>query len=135
MIPVDQTKVSKGAGDCMSAAVASLLELPLEKVPYFKGMGQREWFIGLLEFLEKEGYEFHGTRYPNTPSLKECPNVDGYVIASVPSGTFEGVYHSVIVDMDFRVIHDPNPNKKWQGEAVRFKARDWWMISREEANQ
>lgn len=130
MKPVDQKEVAQGTGDCLRATVASLLELPLECVPHFRIMDDKKWFSAFVDYLMDHGYEFHGTGYPDVPSLQECPNVDGYVIASVLSRTFAGVTHSVIVDMDFQVVHDPNPNKAWQGDMVTRRVRNWWMISR-----
>ena len=130
MKPVNQTIISKGAGNCMSAAIASLLELRLEDVPYFRGMEDDKWFSAFIDFLNEQGYEFEGTGKPNKPLLHECPNVDGFIIANVPSKTFEGATHSVIIDMDFRVVHDPNPNKLWEGAIIGREVRDWWMISK-----
>ena len=129
MIPIDQTIIDKEKGNCFSAAVASLLEMPLSKVPNFIDMD--DWFEQFYNFLNDNGYEFHGTCFPKTYMLlKECPNVKGHLIASVPSKTFEGVGHSVIIDMSFDVVHDPNPNKKWQGKIIRDEVEDWYMISR-----
>ena len=37
MIPVDQREINlAGYGDCMKAALASLLEVPYEEVPHFR---------------------------------------------------------------------------------------------------
>jgi hypothetical protein len=129
MTPVDQTIIDKDKGNCMSAAVASLLDMPLDKVPYFLGID--DWFNAFWKFLGEHGFEFHGTCFPGTYMLLgECPNVDGYLMASVPSRTFEGKGHSVIIDMQFNVVHDPNPNKAWQGKLIRDEVKDWFMISR-----
>jgi hypothetical protein len=136
MIPVEQRIICKGSGDCMTAALASLLELPYENVPYFRVMKDKEWFPALWSFLQEHGYEYYGTGHPSHVCLKECPNVKGHVIASVHSKTFkeeEKITHSVIVDMEMLVVHDPNPNKLWVGEYLwdGKEIIDYWMIGKE----
>jgi len=60
MIPVDQKVLTVPGGDCFSACVASLLELPLEAVPYFMGDGPvnepSKWFDDFLAWLAKFEY-------------------------------------------------------------------------------
>lgn len=57
MKPVDQVIVDKGVGDCMRAAIASLLELPLDAVPHFLINGSRWWDV-MWYFLYVYDYKF-----------------------------------------------------------------------------
>ena len=72
------------------------------------------------DFLRDSDYEYYGVgfpkgdEYPQGHTLNETPNIDGYVIASVPSKTFEEVGHSVVMNLEGIVVHDPNPNRLWQ---------------------
>jgi hypothetical protein len=62
MIKVYQTIVDKHHGNCMQAAIASLLELSLEEVPNFNILGH-EWFNTFYKFLLKYGYEYHRVEF------------------------------------------------------------------------
>jgi hypothetical protein len=63
MLPVDQTTFGHPGGNCFSACVASLLELPIEEVPYFMGEPDEpneRWAERLDAFLETYGlYALH----------------------------------------------------------------------------
>ena len=56
MKPVDQTKLLErdGVGDCCRAAVASLLEMPLEEVPEFEHF-QSGQHVAVVSFIESLG--------------------------------------------------------------------------------
>jgi hypothetical protein len=55
MIPVRQTIVEDGKGDCLRACVCSLLELRIEDVPNFAECG---FFDGLDTWLDERGLRF-----------------------------------------------------------------------------
>ena len=137
---VDQSILDKKVGDCTRACVASLLDLPLDAVPHFMRFGEDVWFKVLNNFLWALDYEFLGTGYPIGPDglkghvLAESSNVKGYVIASVPSKTFEGVGHNVIMNLEGVIEHDPNPNKRWQDINVLESGdlMDWCLIGPKE---
>lgn len=133
---VYQTIVDKGHGNCMQAAIASLFEKELEEVPKFIEL-KDGWFKPMYEFLNKNGYEYHGMLHNriytilNTPT-HECFNelkwlnrcimtpkklyreqgVDGLFYAAVLSPNYftwnENTTHAVIIDQDYNIIHDPN---------------------------
>ena len=132
---VDQMIVSVDKGDCTRACLASILELNIAEVPNFIEKGNR-WFDDFWKFIKTYGYQYYGVGWlvgperPHGHILKESPNIDGYVIASVPSRTFEIVGHSVVMDLDGVVIHDPNPNKLWQDVNVveTGELQHWMMI-------
>lgn len=134
MIKVYQTIVDKGHGNCMQAAIASLFELPLEKVPHF--LECKNWFETFYNFVREQGYEFDGTLYnynqwriinkrmgrPTAKGLrtrlykiKKMEGVKGYFYASVYSPKYYNqkdnppVTHAIIIDKDFNIVHDVNP--------------------------
>jgi len=134
MKPVDQLIVDKNIGDCTRACLASVLELDADDVPNFIRFGDN-WFKVFWEFLRSLDYEFYGTgfpkgdKYPNGHILKESPNIDRFVIASVPSKTFSDIGHSVVMDLNGLIVHDPNPNKLWQGlNVLGTKDLNHWMM-------
>lgn len=56
MIKIYQTVVNNFQGNCMQAAVASLLELPIEKIPNFITFSDP--YLRMIKFLRKYKYEF-----------------------------------------------------------------------------
>jgi len=137
MIPVNQTIVSVVDGDCARASLASILELPIDAVPNFIRFGQG-WFRIFSHFLMSLDYEFYGTGFvkskdrPKGDILSKSPNVNGYVIASVPSKTFPDSGHSVVINLKGLVVHDPNPNKAWENiNVLKTKnIQNWMMIGK-----
>lgn len=115
MIKVYQKVVDGVNGDCARAVVASLFELELESVPNFIETPESFGYKMLL-FYRKMGYVYgvYNER-PGLPTLLEVAKfdggIDGYFYASVPSKTYEGGFHAVIIDSDLKVVHDPNPNQ------------------------
>ena len=135
MKKIFQTIIDKTEGNCIQAAIASLLNKTLDEVPDLKNIESgKSWFGVLYEFLKDCGYEFDGTWYNhkdmNLRSGKDyrrtefkdlnLPGVDGYFFATVYSPIYHDftdiknpqVTHAIIVDKDFNIIHDPNPLNK-----------------------
>jgi len=128
MIKIDQTIVDAGTGDCTRACLASILELPIDAVPNFIRF-KSDWFFMMKDFLRRLDYDYIGTGYPHGNELKESPNVSGYVIASVPSKTFPDIGHSVVMDLNGLVVHDPNPNRLWQDiNVIETKELKCWSL-------
>lgn len=128
MIKVYQTIVDKGFGNCMQAAIASLLELPLNDVPNFKDY-KDGWFDPFYKLLKKHGYEYEGGLYnylnnrrlqPNFNSedrfheLSGMTGVNGYFYACVYSPKYYNpddnppTTHAVIIDKNFNIVHHVN---------------------------
>lgn len=103
MKPVDQTTYGKNKGNCYSAAVASILELPLAAVPYF--MGPEDWWTPFVEWCVTVGW------YPVYLPIKNlppgCPAPAGYSIMSGRVARTTECLHSVVA-LDGVCVHDPN---------------------------
>lgn len=134
MIKVDQTIVNEENGDCTRACIASMLELPIDAVPNFIRF-KNNWYLMMKDFLRRLNYDYTGTGYLNSKhsiELSESPNIKGFVMASVPSKTFpqNGIGHSVVINLNGVVVHDPNPNKLWQDVNVikTNYLRSWALI-------
>lgn len=136
MTPVYQTIFNAGTdktqtpGNCLQAAVASLLDLQLEEVPHF--LCYEDWFVRMKQFLSDEGYAYNrsmhnprdagydGCHKTWWKTIKHLKGVNGFFLAEVHSPKFftaEAVCafkgmptHAVIIDRDFNIVHDPNPN-------------------------
>lgn len=106
MKPVDQDrfhdKEAGTRGNCMQAAVASLLGLPLSDVPNFieaRDRGSHEE-LDLERFLNRIGFDM--IRLPGN----HCP--DAYYLASGPAE--RGVHHMVVMRAG-EMAHDPHPSR------------------------
>lgn len=115
MIRVDQTVFEVPGGNCFSACVASLLELPIEQVPYFMGdepfdtEPRDDWFPTLLDWLEPRGW------WAVPVPLNNDWRPSGLCILSgkSPRGDFD---HSVVAmgrgcGEPLEVVHDPHPSR------------------------
>jgi len=131
MKPVNQTVVDPVIGDCHRAVVASLLELDIDQVPNFIKFGNN-WFDVYWYFLYSMGLKYKGQTNITKRKLYKKDSINGYFDATVKSKTFEGVLHGVVIDMKGVVVHDPNPNKRWQGINVLKSGEliSWYMFGK-----
>lgn len=98
MKPVDQTTYD-AAGNCMSACIASILELSVEVVPLFIGEG---WWSHLLWWLAARNLSATKITVDRAPP--------GYTLAFGPSTRLHGLGH-VCVALHGIVVHDPHPSR------------------------
>jgi hypothetical protein len=139
MKKVYQTIVNKGYGNCMQAAIASLMNKDLDDVPNFISFNEL-WYEEMRNYLNTLGYDITGylwnknynrlvnpTGYcfkepkwhePSMLTLKnirENGGVDGFFYATVLSPKYfnytDGFHqrHAVICDLNCHIVHDPNP--------------------------
>ena len=102
MKPVRQTAFGGDHGNCWSACIASVLEIPIEDVPNFCVEQRARWWDATNDWLRARGLV--------------CLNVNlvgefligGYWIASgkSPRGAFD---HSVVY-LEDQMVHDPHPS-------------------------
>lgn len=110
MKPVDQTTFgprSNGrAGNCMSACIASLLELPIAQVPYFMGTeGEPDdlWKKRINRWLAPHGFSF--MYFKAARDFTQWP--PGYYVLT---GRSPRGLHAVVAKGD-RIVHDPHPSR------------------------
>lgn len=114
----------------MRAVVASLLEVELEAVPNFSLLSENVWWPVFECYLLAHGWDYLGVMNfdptgENRPNEEE--SIGGYFQASVPSKSFAGETHAVIINAKGFVIHDPSPTKSYQGENVfETKRINYW---------
>lgn len=127
VIPVNQNHFGHRDGNCFSACIASLLELPLEAVPTFYIYGEPDdiWTLRLDRFLEpfglyglhfivdppvyepvREGlYRLHSSKTPGRP-LTVPPGVLHIRAGMSPRG-----HSHAVLARGHEVVHDPSPLK------------------------
>ncbi len=122
MIPVFQQIVCPERGDCQSAALASLLELPSGAVPPFVALAFDEgklhkWFNFQAEWLRARGLVLITVEWRDLRDWR--PLVGVYCVASVPSQKYKGGAHAVVGTWQrndetgghsFIIAHDPRPD-------------------------
>lgn len=89
-------------GNCVQAAIASLLSLPIEAVPHF--LLWKLWNYRLREWLEEQGYTI-SVRSMNSIPAERC------IVAGMSP---RGVAH-VCVAEGGRVVWDPHPSRAGLG--------------------
>ncbi len=107
MIPILQDRTEAGAGNCLQACLASVLELPLDAVPDFVASGANpDWFEDLRRWLHaRAGLDALLLRLDGARSFTKPA---GLFIATGPTAQFG--LHSVVCEDD-RVVHDPHPSR------------------------
>lgn len=112
MNPIDQTimhDIENGrAGNCMSAFIASVLELPLDEVPYFaEGWPDGEVFHRRVnDFLRQFNLAI---MFSDCQAHFEYFGVKG-VVHMLGGKSERGVNHAT-VGIDGALAHDPHPSK------------------------
>jgi len=100
MRSVDQTTYGPTYGNCISACIASILEMPIEAVPFF---ADENWWPRFLEWLAK--------RDLSATKIEGGPPPAGFTIAFGPSTRLAGRGHACVA-FDGIIVHDPHPSRE-----------------------
>ena len=123
MTPVDQTEFSNvdvepvTHGNCLSACLASILDMPIADIPNYATVYQQtgKWIDDFESLLLGRGYQLLEFFYfPQNGTwedlLKQSPGIDGYFICCGPSPRESAGGHAVIYK-DGVLFHDPHPSR------------------------
>lgn len=111
MTPVRQTLFSNPddpdapPGNCLQAAVASLLDLPLDEVPHFVGIdvaGGLHWWTHMRRWFRERGWSLR-TGEPPAPGVL-------YLGGGPSPRANGGELHHVALYRDGVLVHDPHPD-------------------------
>lgn len=115
MRPVEQTVLELGRGNCVAACIASILELPIDRMPNFHG---GHWYAHWADWLA-----------PANLTLTEVPLPDhgttplrGYSIIAGDSPR-NPVLHAVVA-LDSERVWDPHPRRDMGIGTTRMR----WLI-------
>lgn len=103
MKPVYQTIFNATEGNCFSACLASVLELPIEDVPNFCANPSPHWFADVRSWLNPFGLDAVNISVSDL-SVYEAR---GYYLLGGTST--RGPYLHSVVAYNGVVVHDPNP--------------------------
>lgn len=98
--------------DCLSAAVASILDLPLSDVPVWWDLTGEAWIQAIANWAESHGLGFC---YFNLKDRKEWPILHGhYVVVAGSTPRSSEYFHAVVAKAEYdgkttrlEYIHDP----------------------------
>lgn len=110
MKPVDQTLFAPGIGNCFSACVASVLEVPLDEVPNFCEGQAADWYDRFMAWLRPRGFYAITCKIggrPGEPDGGWYP--EGIHIAGGKSPRYDCLHAVVARGSD--VVHDPHPSR------------------------
>lgn len=136
MIPVTQTSFydpdappDKQRGNCLTAVVASLLELPIEAVPNFvqdhvdhatendDEAGDWNWWTRLHRFVGEHGHQMRYLRnveaaepHPSHPDGFPDPEPGEFYTVSGRSPRDPRIHH-IVIYRDGQMVHDPHPDR------------------------
>ena len=129
--PVDQTETDPGRGNCLTACLASIMDLGIDEVPYFRVYD--DWWELLQEWLR--GHGLFAIRVSACPDeVFPTPDVHciltglsprNSVIVTDPDPTKPSpiVQHSVVGiwrGKDTCMVHDPHPDRTGLAGPVDF---------------
>lgn len=105
----DSLPDDKQRGNCLSAAVASVLELELHEVPNFVEIdddGGQHWFEHVCQFVKSHGYD-----YIFWPVEDErCPTPEPGEFYLMAGKSPRGNFYHIVVYRDGEMVHDPHPS-------------------------
>jgi hypothetical protein len=119
MTPVFQDKFGHGRGNCLQAAIASVIGLPLEDVPDFAD-GDSQWFLRVYQWcIEKRIGVVYFPDGNLPPIIGNCYGVAGVRVSESSEETHAVVMQYEVVAIaetgefkwEGRVVHDPNPRR------------------------
>jgi hypothetical protein len=104
-----QTRFEDKSGDCLSAAIASILEWDLDEIPNFSFYGN-QFYPKLWEWLKE--------RNIGIMAIDNIPT--GFHLIKVRSPRVSGAYHE-LVGLNGERIHDPHPKGNCEGELFCYE--------------
>lgn len=102
MKPVDQTTFGVPGGNCFSACVASLLELPIEDVPHFGS--DETWWATFQAWLKPR--DLYAVLFKIGSDEQRPP---GFHVVSGRSPRHDALH--AVVGRGAEIVHDPHPSR------------------------
>lgn len=132
MKPVHQTTFrpseGDGAGNCLAAALASVLELALDEVPNFSAIEgeNREWFRAMEAWLRERGYGLGVWYLADNPAYYTSEGVPLLVTGKSPRGDWNHTVVCVTRGDQLVYEHDPHPS----GDFLHGEPIEAWAVVR-----
>lgn len=114
MIPVTQTTFGEGEGNCLQACLASILDVNIERIPWFGE--DSSWTIRMNEWLFQ--FDIVAIQVDVDGFTIVDSNLLGYHIIAGPSP--RGDYWHSVVGYKGKMVHDPHPSGDGLAEVKSF---------------
>lgn len=111
MIPVYQTEFGH-QGNCFSACLASIFELPLETIPNFHTLASdnKEWHAAVRKWLSQYGFSYLSLNLKDADDEELQALLPGWhIVCGVSARHPDGDVHHATVWRDGKFVHDPHP--------------------------
>ena len=117
--PVFQTKTGK-YGNCMSACLATVLELPIEMVPnFYEAIDDKDdaaqWWAAVASFLQPFNLGITTLQFQNPDDFTRLPGI--FIVAGTSP---RGLSHATVWQ-NGAMIHDPHPD----GGGIKIETVDF----------
>lgn len=113
MTPVDQrvfAQTEGDVGDCLSACIATLLDLPLDEVPVF--VASPTWYCDCVRWLDARGLALILLHFsPGTWPWHPPDNLPLIVGGQSPRGPWGHAVVGIWRGGAMEVLHDPHPSR------------------------
>ncbi|HEX7866574.1 MAG TPA: hypothetical protein VF555_16580 [Variovorax sp.] len=109
MKPVMQDTFGRDDGNCFSACLASIFEVPLSEVPNFfltAGDEANAWWAAVRDWLRPRGFGVIGLQLGDEVGLLD--EFEGWLIVTGESA--RDIHHATIW-RDGKMVHDPHPSQ------------------------
>lgn len=110
MTPIDQTRFGKPHGNCLAAAVASVLELPLDSVPDLNATDVHQLIV-LNDWLRQFDLQFTWVPWDTYTGHRHS-----FFLVSGESP--RGLRHTVVCNERGELAHDPHPSRAGIAQAL-----------------
>jgi len=104
MREIVQDDITFKSGNCFSACIASILEVPLKNIPNFHTESPRDFDKNVAEWCKSQDFILLDITMEDPSLINSC-----YVIANGTSPRNKDFLHSVVW-FDGEIVHDPHPN-------------------------
>lgn len=135
--PVYQTIFGSPHGNCVSAVIASILDLPISTLPNFieEHDKQSRSLVGVVEdFLSSRGLKLIRVEFAeDSPLDRAYVGYNEYVVLcglSPRSTSGKKMYHAVVgktKGYGFDIVHDPHPDNTG---LVGVPDSVWWIVKK-----
>ena len=106
MIPTQQRVTNFENGDCFSACIASILELPLQIIPNFNIPSREHFAENVKNWCERQSFILLDITLENPGLIKDCWSIAN---GQSPRGTEDWHKHSVVWYGN-EMAYDPHPD-------------------------
>lgn len=105
-----QTLFGNLKGNCFTACISTILEIPIESIPHFCKGGNDNWYADFLWWLETVGYSNIELLAEHYEHWSPSEGLQCYLSGKSPRGNFDHVVVGRYENGEYKIIFDPHPD-------------------------